>query len=107
MQGDVLSRANPSLILSSKSLVLRKVDENERANFGVQQLPLFNLLAPEELDWQVCLLRLEGKRRLDTRVPLNLHSSKHGCGNGLKRCHLEMGLEIPSGRVTESCRGWA
>ena len=24
---------------------------NERANFGVQQLPLFNLLTPEELDW--------------------------------------------------------
>ena len=24
---------------------------NERENFGVQQLPLFNLLTPEELDW--------------------------------------------------------
>ena len=41
----------------------------ERANFGVQQLPLFNLLEPEELDWQVFRSRLEGKRRLDTRVP--------------------------------------
>ena len=40
-----------------------------RANFGVQQLPLCNLLEPEELDWQVCLSRLEGKRRLDTKVP--------------------------------------
>ena len=43
--------------------------KNARANFGVQQLPLFNLLGPEELDWQVCLSRLEGKRRLDTNVP--------------------------------------
>ena len=25
--------------------------KNERAHFGVQQLPLFNLLTPEELDW--------------------------------------------------------
>ena len=40
-----------------------------RANFGIQQLLLFNLLEPEELDWQVCHSRLEGKRRLDTRVP--------------------------------------
>ena len=24
---------------------------HERENFGVQQLPLFNLLTPEELDW--------------------------------------------------------
>ena len=26
---------------------------NERENFGVQQLPLFNLLKLEELDWHV------------------------------------------------------
>ena len=45
---------------------------------------MFNLLEPKELDWQVCLSRLEGKRGLDTRVPVNLHSSKHRCGNGLK-----------------------
>ena len=37
MQGGVLSRANPNLILSSKSLVVRKCWWNERANFGVQQ----------------------------------------------------------------------
>ena len=43
--------------------------KNASANFGVQQLPLFNLLGPEELDWQVCLSRFEGKRRLDTKVP--------------------------------------
>ena len=43
--------------------------KKRRANFGVQQLPLFNLLEPEELDLQVCLSQLEGKRRLDTRVP--------------------------------------
>ena len=48
--------------------------KSARANFGVQQLPLFNLLGPEELDWQVFHSRLEGKRRLDTRVPKKLHS---------------------------------
>ena len=47
-------------------------------------MPLFNLLEPEELDWKVFLSRLEGKRGLDTRVPVNLHSSKHRCENGLK-----------------------
>ena len=57
---------------------------NGRANFGVQQFPMFNLLEPEELDWQVCLSWLEGKRGLDTRVPVNLHSSKYSWGNGLK-----------------------
>ena len=49
--------------------ILRNIKEYGRENFGVQQLPLFNLLEPEELDWQVCLSRLEGKRRLDTKVP--------------------------------------
>ena len=38
--------------------------KKERANFGVQQLSLFNLLAPEELDWQAFLSRLEGKREI-------------------------------------------
>ena len=84
MQGGVLSRAYPSLILSSKSLVMRNVDEYGRENFGVQQFPLFNLLEPEELDWEVCLSWLEGKRGLDTRVPVNLHSSKYSWGYGLK-----------------------
>ena len=99
---------------------MRKILINERENFGVQQLPLFNLLEPEKLDWQVCLSRLEGKRRLDTRVPINLRSSRHGCGNGLKdaiwgwwnldgdglrdaiwrgdRISSGMGLNMPSGR---------
>ena len=62
---------------------------NGRANFGVQQLPLFNLLESEELDWQACLSRLEGKRRLDTRVPGNLHSPK--------ALDAGMGLEMPFG----------
>ena len=31
-----------------------------------------------------CDPNCEGKRRLDTRVPLNLHSSKYGCENGLR-----------------------
>ena len=51
--------------------------KHDRENFGVQQLPLFNLLEPEELDWHVCLSRLEGKRGLDTKVPINLHSLKY------------------------------
>ena len=29
--------------------------EYGRANFGVQQLPLFNLLRPEDVDWLSCL----------------------------------------------------
>ena len=37
---------------TSKSMFLCK---NGRANFGVQQLPLFNLFKPEDLDWLVCL----------------------------------------------------
>ena len=53
-------RENPEVVISC---------EKGRENFGVQQFPLFSLLEPEELDWQVCLSRLEGKRRLDTRVP--------------------------------------
>ena len=43
---------NPTLVLSSRSLV-RNILINERENFGIQQFPLFNLLEPEELDWQV------------------------------------------------------
>ena len=93
MQGGVLSRVNPNWSLSSKGLVMRKCWGNGRENFGVQQLPLFNLLEPEELDWQVCLSWLEGKRRLDTRVPGNLHShvgvSAMWCREWAYRCHLE------------------
>ena len=33
--------------------LVSKYLQNERANFGVQQLPLFNLLKPGELDWRV------------------------------------------------------
>ena len=29
------------------------LEKNGRENFGVQHLPLFNLLKPEELDWSV------------------------------------------------------
>ena len=84
--------------------------KKERANFGVQQLPLFNLLEPEELDWQVFRSRLEGKRRLDTRVPKKFALGdvmvegmglKMPFGDGLKdaiwRCDRGMGLEMPSG----------
>ena len=31
------------------------LEEYGRANFGVQQLPLFNLLRPEDADWLTCL----------------------------------------------------
>ena len=47
------------LIFFKKVLVITHVRENlgklERENFGVQQLPLFNLLKSEDLDWLVCL----------------------------------------------------
>ena len=41
---------------------------------GVQQLPLFNLLKPEDVDWLACLSWSEGGRWLNTKVPRNLHS---------------------------------
>ena len=63
--------------------------KNRRANFGVQQLPLFNLLEPEELDWKVYLSRLEGKWRLDTRVP-----KKFALGDVMVE---GMGLKMPFG----------
>ena len=47
---------------------------NERESFGVQQLPLFNLLKFEELDWRIRHSWLEGGRWLNTRVPRNFHS---------------------------------
>ena len=34
---------------------LTNLEEYGRANFGVQQLPLFNLLKPEDVDWLACL----------------------------------------------------
>ena len=34
---------------------LKKLEKYGRANFGVQQLPLFNLLRPEDADWLTCL----------------------------------------------------
>ena len=33
--------------------VREDLGKHERENFGVQQLPLFNLLEPEELDWRI------------------------------------------------------
>ena len=97
-------RENPRVVISC---------EKGRANFGVQQLPLFNLLEPEELDWRVCLSWLEGKRWLDTRVPKNFHSSKHSWGNGLKdaiwrgdKILLEMVLKIPSKNVCWKLGEW-
>ena len=89
---------------------MKCIEKYGRENFGVQQLPLFNLLTPEELDWQVCLSRLEGKRRLDTRVPKKFALDdvmvegmglKMPFGDGLRdaiwRCDRGMVLEMPSG----------
>ena len=36
-------------------MLCQNFDEYGRANFGVQQLPLFNLLRPEDVDWLACL----------------------------------------------------
>ena len=36
-------------------MMLPNLEEYGRANFGVQQLPLFNLLRPEDVDWLACL----------------------------------------------------
>ena len=38
-----------------EALTWQFLGEYGRANFGVQQLPLFNLLRPEDVDWLVCL----------------------------------------------------
>ena len=37
------------------TMILPNLEEYGRANFGVQQLPLFNLLRPEDVDWLACL----------------------------------------------------
>ena len=60
---------------------------NERENFGVQQLPLFKLLEPEELDWRILHSWPGGERWLNTRVPKNFHSKMDG--EWAYRCHLE------------------
>ena len=60
---------------------------------GYNSCPCSIFLNPEELDWQACLSWLEGKRRLDTRVPGNLHSHVGvlavWCREWACRCHLE------------------
>ena len=66
----------------------RNLGKHGRENFGVQQLPLFNLLKLEDLDWLVYLSWSEGGRGLNTRVPKNLHSHEvtlmvDDVGNGL------------------------
>ena len=53
---------------------LQYFEKYERENFGVQHLPPFNLLKPEDVDWLLCLSWSEGGRGLNTRVPRNLHS---------------------------------
>ena len=53
---------------------LKYFEKYGRVNFGVQQLPLFNLLKPEDIDWLSGLSWSEGGRWLNTRVPRNLRS---------------------------------
>ena len=76
------------------SMLLTNLEEYGRANFGVQQLPLFNLLKPEDVDWLACLSWSEGGRWLNTRVPRNLHSHEVvfvlWCREWAYRCHLEI-----------------
>ena len=78
-----------------------------RENFGVQQLPLFNLLKPEKLDWLVRHSWLEGEIWLITKVPRNLPSHevtltgdiRNGLIDSIWRVDkesLEMGLKMPS-----------
>ena len=52
MQGGVLSKVNPILILSSNSLVMRNIDEMGGKILGYNT-SISDLLEPEELDWQV------------------------------------------------------
>ena len=51
--------------------------ENVRENFGVQQLPLFNLLKPEELDWYSRQSWSEGGRRLNNKTQKFALTSVH------------------------------
>ena len=52
----ILVLENPNVHVQALTLriLVRNALKNERVNFGVQQLPLFNLLKPNELDWRVC-----------------------------------------------------
>ena len=49
---ETLELCNPWGILKHDLAIL---EEYGRENFGVQQLPLFNLLRPEDADWLTCL----------------------------------------------------
>ena len=83
-----MSWSKPNPILSPRDLV-RKFLISERENFGVQQLPLVNLLKPEELDWQVLPFVTRRWKMIDTRVPRNLHSAVRRKKEWAYRCHLE------------------
>lgn len=52
-------------------MVVWKCEENGRENFGVQQLPLFNLLEPEYGNC-ICFSGIQGGRGLNTNVSKNL-----------------------------------
>ena len=84
---------------------LRVQDESLRngsENFGVQQLPLFNLLKPEDVDWLICLSWFEGGRWLNTRVPRNLHSHEVILIGDIRN-----GLTDAIWKLTENRQRWA
>ena len=59
---------NPIVLVQAWILriIVRNALRNERENFGVQELPLFNLLKSDGLDWQVRHSWSEGRRGLNT-----------------------------------------
>ena len=61
---DLDATQNPNFDLTALGgdLTWQFFDEYGRANFGVQQLPLFNFLRPEDIDWLSSLSWSEGGR---------------------------------------------
>ena len=60
----ILVLEDPNVLVQARTLriLVRNVLKNERESFGVQQLPLLNLLKSEDLDWLVFLSLSEGGR---------------------------------------------
>ena len=95
----------PLRILEYFRSLVRNVLRKERECFGVQKLPLFNLLKPEELDWLVRHSWLEDRRWLNTQVPKNLHSPMQEVT--LLVYYTGNGLKYDVWGVTKSRRRWA
>ena len=102
-----------SILVKSLWNVLR----SKRANFGVWQLPLFNLLVLEGLDWYACLSWPGSRRWLNTWVHLKICTRRRlMMREWAYRCHLEK-LETSLGDESYArleivdrigdCRRWA